>query len=532
MRSIRFFILAAVMILTHSSWSQLATTSSLVDMGTASFIKPFHSFEAKSTDIWVKKDHFCQSDPNSPILKFWSKIPKYSQSNMESSIKSNVMLSNQIITTPEMQFLQSKTVSSNDGLTAFNCVSGFEVPKSTTLDNNINYFEKIISQIRFIEAKQADKHYLNGKAYAYKILDSAPTLDMVMNDPSHIGVLLSVRGGHCLGSSLEITSGYTNTPDYEKKILRNVDRLKGVEPLSDFSKDYLTTPIFSFSFASEFEDGLIGKNRIPDIEREKVFGMTKSIGGGLSPLAIKVIQKLVSDKSGRRILIDVNGMTPQARKWYYEYVENQRVDDEVFPIFATNAVISNQSMTSPQYTSEDTPNKNQKSYFSLYQSALTKQDISAIVESKGLICLSLDARQLTAGTIFEQKLKDVVPGSLQEKDLAVKIIVANLCQIIYFAQGQKTWDHIAVSSNFDYFSQPFSGYSSASELGNLMRDIKKFINEPQDIYDLYTADQVAEFFYGMSGDDITKKIFSENAQRFIKENLTNTPPDKQQQAKE
>lgn len=488
----------------------------LVDMYVYTTGKYFNTFDQANANLWIKREHNCSDATEEGLLKMFEPVPKFTQSNLESQAKGGVRLSNQVLTSYEGQMFKNKLLTEKNVLQSVACVLGFDFPKKVLMATDLDYFSVIAAQYRFLVGKQTDKHYFNAKEYKFDILKDGNMLKDIVADPnkSRLGMALSIKGGHTLGYLYEINNKLTNEPDYEKKVLKNVDRLKGLEPLEDNGSEYWKHPILSLSLDGYFDDGLCGKNVTFSENEAKVFGGTKNNDAGFTPLGEKVVKRLTADV-GFRVIMDVSGMTPRAREWYYDYLKELRYVEDTIPVLATHSAVNGLDWTENSYQAADNAEKNKDSYFNVYKSALSKQDLNAVRDSEGLLCIPLDERRLITRTKFEALLAKTVPGSAERRELSVKIVVANICKAIHTMQGRSAWDRIAISSEFDEVSNPFDMYSSSSDLSAFAKDLKKYFENPTDLLDIYTAAQVKKYMYDLTPDEIVQKVTSTNAIDFM-----------------
>lgn len=493
-----------------------------VDMCTNSTSKAFSAMSLDNADIWTLKEHNCAGNlTNNPAMKEVQDVAKHSQSHLEAMAKGGVRLSNQILTTTEAQILKSKAFQDDAGLAAITCITGMQVSKLALMQNDFDYFRIILAQVRYLKLKEGEKHYIGSKAYKYSIIRSAKDMDGILADPTTLGMTLSLKGGHLLGSFLPINTKMTNTPEYQAAVLRNVDRLKGITPIEDNTNDYLDFPILSLSFDSYFGDGLCGKSRIFTQNQEKLFGAQTDVEAGVSPLGEKVIKRLVSNREGRRILIDVSNMSLEGRKWYYEYLKGMRELGDTIPVLASHISVNGLNWNDEAYLSEDKPEKNNKSWFNTYKSALSRQDILEIYKSNGLFGIALEKSKLMHDTRFQQEVNKTVAGSLQRRELMIKVLVAQMCKIVHIIQRPEAWDMICIGSEFDDVAQSFESYQTSADIKDLAADLRKFFSAPTDIFDLYTVKDIKTYMMGYSADDLVKKIMTDNATNFMRRTLNN-----------
>lgn len=504
------------------SASAFAQTSTYVDFCAASATKAIDPLEPTTTMLWERKEHDCGNSLNQTLIKIYEEVPKHSQSNLGAMAKGNVRISNQMISVMEGQLLKSKLFKDGNGLETMRCITGMTITKTDYLQNNIDYFAQVLYQLRFLKAAQADKYYQGPRQFKMEIISSKSQLESIINDPTKIGMVINLKGGHLFGSYLDISSDMLGSNEYEKKVMRNIDRLKGSIPLVDNTNEFLDFPIFSVSFSNWYKDGICGKVRAYTEAVEKLIGKQDDLDTGMSALGQKVVKRLLGNTEGRRILIDVSGMSKDSRAWYYEYLKQQRYQGDTIPVIASHVSISGLNWESPEYNAPDNATKNNGSYLNNYKGSMARQDLQSIYESKGIVAISLDKQKLVQGTIFEGELNKTLAGSSERRDLLTKIIVANICKVIHVVQRQDAWDMIAIGSEFDGISTPFDACKSSEDFKVLAKDLLDYFKNPTDIPGVLSAKDIKKYMYDFSADEIVNKIMFENALNFYRRNLDKT----------
>lgn len=492
--------------------------SSYVDAHASSTQKAFKSQKVEAYSIWERIEHNCSEEMPSDLARAYAKVPKHSQGDLSSMVRGNLRISNQYIYPTEGQFIKSDFFQNKGGADFMACITGVRHTKADLLKDDFNYFEEVVRNLRYLREEQKYEYYLHGRAYNFRLLKSAADVDEVLEKPTQLGMMVSIEGMHSLSNYFYMNKGLFDSPDYEKVVLDNLNRLKGVKPLIDNTDEYVDFPILSINFENWFYDGICGKLARMDGNMERVFGAPKVIDQGLTPLGQKVIKQMINDKEGYRILADVSQMSLAGRQWYYNYLQSLRYMGDTVAILASNVGISGQSWSDELYLERESSNKSKDSYFNNYKGNLSRQDLQQINDSKGLIGLSLDPQTLMGGK-FREIYKQTLNGSAEQRTATTKIIAANILHMVHVVQSPDIWDRITLSTNFDSAEEPFHLYRTARDYPRLVEELRAFFANPTDIYDLYSAEQIKQFMYGFTADELVEKITSKNSLNFMKRHL-------------
>lgn len=501
-----------------------------IDMGTASSSKPYALYSSKSrgsastsSAIWLRMEGDCrQSAVTIPLeaQAAFEGIPRHSQSNLQDLIDGNVRISNQMIYPLETQFLKSPFYD-NTGISReelFECLTGLRINKNAFAQSNVDYFKQLTDHIKYLEDELAYPYHVNGRKYQCNIIKSADDIDPILKSNDQMGWVLSVRGGHTLAPALYVVQDQQETKEFQQVVLDNIDRLKGIKPLTSGTSVYLTTPIFSMSFDGYFKDGLTGKVAKFLPPEQEAFE-EQDLRTEITQTGQLALQRLVSKEEGRRILIDVAGMNLKSRMWYYGWVKERRYMKDSIPVLALGVGISGLKNTEGEYSASDEVIKNaQNTHLNNRQANLCRQDILEIIQSQGLVGISLERDKLM-GKIFQTRYNAAVPGSAERRAIAVEAIIANICKFIQIAQTPEAWDMICISSNYDMFGRYLEMYDSSDDMSQLARDLYYFFSSPYEIRDMFTAKEIKSFMYKLSAEEIVQRLMYKNALRFMKKHL-------------
>ncbi len=486
------------------------------DMGVYSTQKAFKSRKVKRHSVWEKIENDCGLDLEEipiELTNAFEYVSRVNQSSLYDLIKGNVKISNQIITPTERQFMHSPFLTPGSSSKIFGCLSGLAYREEHFILNNVNYFAVVLAHLAYLQEELEFGYHKNGHTYYYDLIRSKNDIQEILKDPTKVGLMISIGGGHALGNYLHIEQGQVATEEYQNIVLTNIDKLKGVTPIDEASKTYLDIPIFSINFGNYFEDGICGKTSRFSAYEEEAFKRPTTIDGDITALGQAAVHSLLDNTKGRRILIDIGGMSLRSRLWYHKYVKDQRYRKDTLPIIMTGVGISGLSYKDNAWGKTD---RNQ--LLSHQTTNMCRQDLLAVLQSQGLIGISLDKDKLM-GKKFQERFDETVPNSADRRRIAIEAIVANICKAIHMSNSIEAWDMISISSQFDTHSRHMDVYNCSNEMINLYRDLLTFFENPRDITGVYTVKDIENFMYNFTPLEIVDKIMYKNALNFINKHL-------------
>lgn len=507
-----------------------------IDMTVASMKKAAESSKSGyRKNPWKTIEHNCEIELPFELDNAFLGVPKQSQASLLNLVKGGVKISNQVIQPIERQLMASEYFRPGISKELFECLTGCTLAEKDFQQSHFLYIEDLSRDIAYARSELYGESSFDSPLpyttpwgnYKCRMIRTKADLDSVMSHPNEIGLTYSLRGGHVFSDLFALRpdeeSGETNLEilgrqEFGQLVLNSVNQLKGILPIRQKTGEYLSVPIFSISFGNYFEDGIVGKVSRFNTAQQEVFGEQNSLGKGFTELGQWVCRRLLDKKVGRRILVDVADMSLEGRLWFYGYLKEERFRKDTIPALALNVGISGLSYKDNAYSGSDEPVKNQQSFFNNRQANLCRQDIKAIVKSKGLVGISLDRDRLM-GKAFQTRYNSTVPGSANRRAVAVEAIVANVCRFIYVAQSIDAWEMLSISSSFDMYARPLEVYDSSDDMEQLYHDLIAFFENPHDIEGLYTAEEIQTFMYNFSAEELVDRIMYKNALNFMYKHL-------------
>lgn len=482
--------------------------------------KEFLDNSKTEKDPWSSKEHNCPGEIPEAIAAVFKDVTKHSQSHLLAMYKGNMRLAMFSLAFPEKQYFKASGLDEKNFMAVTSCMGGFRPAFELLATDDVDYFSKLTEYLRFVGKIEEKPYYYMGRKLSFQLLRKAEDVNTIFNSPTIVGGGIQVFGGHLLGSYFYLRENLINEPSYETEVLKNARRLKGALPLVDHTEEYLDFPILFFTIDSDFRNGLGGD--IPEEAKErdrKLYKEAIPASEELTAVGKKVVKLMVDKKQGRRICVDYRGLSHEARKWAYEYYQNLRYHGDTIPVVMVNTAVSGESWKREQ--DDETVAR----YFDNPPYHATREDLQAILASKGMLGISLNKRKLTANTEFAEILAQKMEGSADYRKAAVKILLAHVFRCVQVTQDRAIWDHLSISTGFDGTGSYFESYKTAEDLTDLRSDVLSFLQSPEAISDLYSEAEIKAFLYDYTPETIVAKLFSTNASAFTQSVLLSLEQD-------
>lgn len=427
--------------------------------------------------------------------------------------------SQQFLNIPEAQWQDAPMLRQKNGWESLAAWQAF--PKSWMSEEEtaafpVAYFDSLVAQLFLLKEHQQRIEEDYGRELVFQVCTDRTDLAILNRHPERMGLLLSIGGGHNLGDYGYIERQETQRPEYKERLLHNIAILKGLEPFVYKGQErFLPYPIASIKLASYFDNGICGNSRIEDRKLDRLIGEPLTRHYGMSPLGKEVVRSLLDASKGYRILVDVSGMSRSARHWYYDYLHQMAYAGPTVPIIWTEAGLSGKSWNDADYEA----GTDQDDVFFHHSSQMSREDVQAIFDSKGLIGLSLCGGHLLSQTRFKEAYEKIKGQEGEERSLLVQAAALQICRIIHILQDEQAWNIISFSTGFDGQERPFPGLRQTADVAAFAQALKDFFTTPTNLLDTYSAAQVKQFLYGQSPDELVEKLLYGNASAFWQRNL-------------
>ncbi len=422
-------------------------------------------------------------------------------------------------TTPWEETVKSKVVNA---LTGF-YVDDIDFIKKSTL----HYFrEGFLPEYNYFTSF----HDKESPAGGYKIKfvkNYQEIIDEQTANNKTICIILSIEGAHALAREVpklgklirEQGVSHKNDPaDFTLLIdyVNNIEKLKQQE----------FVPLF-VTLLHHFWNGLGGHAR----SLMKLIGtfvsQDEGLNEGLKEIGKEVINYLLRTDNGPRILIDIKHMSPQCRKDFYAFIETKYwTKNDVFPIICSHTGVVSKKRTLDGLMQQDDNAELYDNSNYLHENSinLCEEDVLAIAKTEGLIGIQLDEKRIAGNKVIEIIKGDETLGEAELRMQFVKVLCANLFEVVKTVNSAKGWHLLSIGSDYDGLINHLDFYPSTAEMPNLRKDMLDFLENPTEIsqpgfnYSISLA-EINRLMFGLTAEAIIDRIFAGNVMNFLQKNF-------------
>jgi microsomal dipeptidase-like Zn-dependent dipeptidase len=360
------------------------------------------------------------------------------------------------------------------------------------VQSNNNYFEDVEREYKFFEYLNECPIKTTSGTYQYALVksyrDIQSRLDTGSASDNIIFIVMTIEGMHVLNDNV-------NGPVNEASFLANLRKIKSWR-----------CPPFFVTFAHHFYNHLCGHAKSLTGIVGKETDQSEKIDTGFTDLGILVLNEVLSDQNGRRILIDIKHMSAQSRKEYFYILETAYAGQDIPVIVSHGAASGLRSMDERVVDHPSIGNKLLQEDINFYDN-----EIVAVAKSNGIFGLQLDERRIANA----QTLRSVKHSIFMNK---IRHYRAELLwdQIQYIAElldhnDLPAWDCIALGTDFEGIINPINGYLTAESIVHLESFVERYA------FNYMNADgKKLKSYNQLPASDIINKIFQLNGMDFIK----------------
>ena len=353
-------------------------------------------------------------------------------------------------------------------------------------NENFNYYQDFLNEYKFL--LELNNQIPTGGNKKYLVSNSKIDLD---NEVS-LCVIPTVEGCHffCEGNDTSNLTNWNNL-DINVKAVKN-----------------LPVPIFFVTFAHHFYNGLCTHAKsLFDASGQLLdqkYGMRdynftpNDVLPPISTTGKQLIDLLLSQENGKRILIDIKHMSKEARTEYYNILNSEKYKNENIPIICSHGAIAILEKLEINLELET--------------------DVLQIYKSSGLIGIEMDQRILGYnknrfskwfGNIFRKKDKKAY---LEAAYFWEQIrLIAEFSFINGFSQNP--WQCICLGSDYDGVINPLNSYRDSSTMTILYNNLIIYLD------DYWSKNSVIPKNHnGKDSQDVIYRIMYKNAYEFINKN--------------
>lgn len=391
----------------------------------------------------------------------------------------------------------------------------------------INYFQEGLQPeyryfTKFHNQKNKAKNYIIKFVKNFSEIETA-----IYGDSTTICIINSIEGAHTLASQvpnmafLKRDQGMGHKKD-PADFTRLIEYVNNIEAIKQWE-----FPPFFISLNHHFWNGLGGHAKSLMKLIGTIVSQAEGLNTGLKGMGEEVIKLLLKKTNGPRILIDIKHMSPLCRKEFYAFIQTEYWNrNDKFPLVCSHTGVVSKCRTLDALMQQDDDKElhNNSNYLHENSINLCAEDIMKIAETNGLIGIQLDEKRVAGNTIIIIIKSNKQLGSADLRMQYVKVLFANLFEVVKTVNSKKGWDLLSIGSDYDGLINHLDFYPTAAEMPVLRNDMLEFLKKPQEISQsgfnyCVPLPEIKRLMFGLTATEIIDKIFAENAMNFLRNNF-------------
>ncbi len=485
-----------------------------IDLHTHATYKPFgKSFQSnagkQSGSVSDKTSLWFYNPPtlSDKLLNYIGGLTKFSQTNFTANTYGRLWVITIGMGSIEKWFFNNKLGKGliSDILGDFATELG--KPRINTIQNIENYFDDLLQEYAFLQQMHNKPVNIDGTKYKYVIVDSFADLKAAILEneitmaapgdgnkkPLNIAVIPSVEGMHVLNCGTDPDRTPVNlkaNPDEVKQHARDL-------------KNHPHKPWF-VSFAHHFYNELCGQSlSLRGLIASKC-DQSVGLNTGFTELGKEVLSILLDNTDGKRILIDIKHMSPEARQEFFAIREERHPG---IPVFISHGVANGlpdkQTKISHYPEIGNTLNNGEINFYD--------NELILMATSGGIIGLQLDERRLAN----EETIKRTKHSLFRNKIMHYRSELL-WKQVQYIGEllddnGLPAWSNMCIGSDYDGIVDPLNSFWTSEQYP----DLKSYLERHAFNYMQNYSSRLRNSFNKISADIIIQNLFQTNAWNFF-----------------
>ncbi|MGI8635382.1 MAG: membrane dipeptidase [Segetibacter sp.] len=432
-------------------------------------------------------------------------VTKFSQANFTAAAYGKVWVLAVALGTIEKWFFNNKL---GTGIIA-DVMENFATEVGEARINEIqgiqDYFEDLQKEFSFLEQVNNTVVTIHGHRYAYSIVHSFSELNALaaanaqaLQEASgdvllQIAIIPSVEGMHVLNCGLDPARSPDNIKADPEVIKANARALK----------QHAHKPWF-VTFCHHFYNELCGHSESLKGIIAKNCDQRLGIDTGFTSLGKEVLDILLDNADGKRILIDIKHLSPVARQQFFEMRKSKYPG---IPVIITHGVCNGL----PNVGTTNSAHPELGSTFNASEINFYDHELIEMVQSNGIMGLQLDERRVAN----EETIKNTRHSLFRNKIMHYRSELV-WKQVQYIAElldenGLFAWGNLAIGSDYDGIVDPLNSFWTMEQYP----DLKSYLERHAFNYMRDNSSRLKNNFNKISADIIVQNIFQTNAWKFF-----------------
>lgn len=474
-----------------------------IDLHTHPAIKPFgKSFNRKPGMNSLNKNrqnslwHADSPSILDKLANITTTLTKFRQADFTSLAKGGAQIVVVSLCGLEKGFVMTKMGTKLPGDLLNNLVIGMGKKRIDYVQQMDNYFSDLEMEYNFYKQLDGRKVKIDGRWHQYKIVSSFTEIEQNQEtDIRTIFVVLTIEGGHVFNCGLQ-RMGKTANPT---EVLANVEKVKQWDQR-----------LFFMGLTHHFDNELVGHAQSLHGIVSKICDQSDGMNEGFYDLGWQVLEKLLDNKDGKRVLIDLKHMSVKAREQYYQYLK-EHFPQEIIPLVVSHGAV-NGLRSHAEKVEDDLFN------YGKYQSDdinFFDDELIRVAQSGGIFGIQFDERRVASK--MELKRNGMTLNRRKMLFQKSKLIWNQLEHVAEVLNRHDlfAWGIQSIGSDYDGMINPLNGF---------------WTEEDMPLFDSYMEKHAFNFlqserakslheFNRIKADEIVERFMRSNAYEFLKRNL-------------
>lgn len=440
------------------------------------------------------------------LLNIIGSLTKFSQTNFTAGVYGRLWVITIGLGSIEKWFFNNKlgTGFISDILADF--ASELGKPRLDAIQGMTDYFTDLMQEYTFLEQMHNQPVNIDGHKYKYVLVNNFAELEAAIEEnetnvaannkePLNIAVVPAIEGMHVLNCGLAEDRSPTN-------IKANADEVK---QHARAIKNHPRKPWF-ITFAHHFYNELCGQSLSLRGIIAKNCNQQVGLGTGFTDLGKEVLDILLDDTDGKRILVDIKHLSPVGRQQFFKKIKDENLQ---IPVFMSHGVANGlPDMNSTVSKFPELGNSFNNGEINFYD-----DELLLMAETGGVIGIQLDERRLAN----DEAIKRVKHSLFRNKIMHYRSeLVWNQIQYIgelLDSKGLPAWSNICIGSDYDGIVDPVNSFWTVEQYP----DLKSYLERHAFNYIQNEAPKrIRNAFNIISADLIVQNVFQNNAWAFFK----------------
>ena len=448
----------------------------------------------EETSLW----HYDAPSVFEKLLNYVGGLTKFSQANFTAAAYGTVWVITVSMGSIEKWFFNNKLGTGTISNILGEFATEVSVPRINAIQDMQDYFKDLSQEYEFLREMNDQKIQIEGAWYTYRIVNNFTelqnvittnelTINLQQDNPIVVAIIPSIEGMHVLNCGL-------GKPCSNEEVIANARALKASP-----NKPWFIT------FTHHFYNELCGHSLSLQGLVAKECDQSTGIDTGFTELGKEVLDILLDNVNGKRILIDIKHLSPIGRKQFFKIHEEKYPD---IPIIISHGACN--GLPNMDQTISDSPELGNTFYgggINFYDEEIVK-----VVNSNGIFGLQLDERRIANRETF----KNIKRSIFRNKIMYYRSqLLWN--QVQYIAElldknDLPAWSNIAIGSDYDGLVDPLNSFWTMAQYPIL----KSYLERHAYNYMKNSSRRLKNGFNKIDADVIVQNIFHTNAWEFLK----------------